>query len=144
MFQTHKNGFALPSAIFILVVLSALSAAIMTVNRYTQKSTIADVLETKSYLAAKAGVEYGSFQALRNTVCNPTPQTVIMTDTFFSGFKFSYDCNETLSNEAGKNQSYYKITSWGCNSSNASCPDGVGQPTNENYVEKSLTVIVAK
>jgi len=68
MFQTHKNGFALPSAIFILVVLSALSAAIMTVNRYTQKSTIADVLETKSYLAAKAGVEYGSFQALRNTV----------------------------------------------------------------------------
>jgi MSHA biogenesis protein MshP len=145
MFLIHKNkGFALPSAIFLLVVLSLLAVALLAINSYSQKSSIADVLDTKAYLAAKLGSEYGSYQAIKNNSCSSTAQTVNITDSYFTGFKASYICETVSNDEAGVTQTYYKITAYGCNTSNTSCPDGTGKPSNEDYVEKSITMVVSK
>lgn len=143
MFQTYKRGFALPSALFLMVFLAMLGISILAINNYNQKSTIADMLETKAFLAAKLGVEYGSYQAIKNGICLGASQTVNITDSYFIGFKTSYTCQSRTSDEAGISSTYYTITSFGCNTTGASCPDGIGRPSTEEYVEKSITVIVS-
>lgn len=139
-----QKGFALPSSIFLLVILAMLSTALLAVSVYSQKSTIYDVLDTKAYFIAKAGVEYGAYLASKNGACSSTPQTVSVSEQHLEGFKFTITCTERTVNEAGLNQTYYTITSYGCNSNGSNCPDTGGRPGSETYVEKSLVVVIAK
>lgn len=146
MFQIFKKnkGFALPTAIFILVVLSLLGTTLLSINSYNQKSGNLNLLETKAYFAAKTGAEYGVYQAVKNNICLNGYQTIDLSGNYFIGFKSSYNCVETSVDEAGIVQKYYKINSNGCNTLNLSCPDGSGNPSREDYVEKSITIIASK
>jgi MSHA biogenesis protein MshP len=144
MLKTFEKGFALPSAIFLLVILSLMSIAVFAINGYSQKASIYDVSDTKAYFAAKAGLEYGSYIAAKTGSCSSTAQTVDLSATYFKGFKATYSCVANNVDEAGVVQTYYTITSSGCNSSNISCPESSGRPLSEDYVEKSMTTIIAK
>lgn len=56
-----QNGFSLVTAIFLLVVLSALGAMMVTFSTAQQKSSSLDVLGSRAYQAARAGVEWAAF-----------------------------------------------------------------------------------
>ena len=58
----RERGFSLLSAIFILVALAALAAAVVTVSTSHQKGEAADVLGSRAYAAARAGIEWGMYQ----------------------------------------------------------------------------------
>lgn len=141
---SKPKGFALPSAIFLLVILSVLAVGLLAMNAYSQKSTISDVLDLKASFVAKAGLDYGVYFATRNGNCPTTAQTININEEHLTGFKFTYSCSQKIENEAGIEQVYYTITSFGCNTTGTNCPDNSGRPTREDYVEKSLTTIVAK
>jgi len=138
------RGFALPTAIFLLVILSIFAVGLLALNAYSQKSTINDVLDVKASFVAKTGIDYGAYLAVKNGACPTTAQTVNINEDYLKGFKFTYTCIQKTANEAGINQIYYTITSFGCNTTGTSCPDNAGRPSREDYVEKSLTTIVAK
>lgn len=144
MLKISKNGFALPSAIFLLVILSLMAVGMFAITGYSQKAVVFDILDTKAYFAAKAGVDYGSYMASKVSTCSTTPQTVNLTGSYFVGFKATYTCTQRTVDEAGVTQTYYTITSFGCNGSAANCPDAGGRPGSEDYVEKSMISIVAK
>lgn len=142
--STKKKGFALPSAIFLLVMLSILGVGLLTFNSYSQKTMINDVLEAKANSVAKAGLDYGAYLASNSGICPTTAQTITLNESYLVGFKFTYSCSQNIANEAGIDQTYYVITSYGCNTTNANCPDNSGRPNQEDYVEKSLTLITSK
>jgi MSHA biogenesis protein MshP len=144
MLKTFEKGFALPSAIFLLVILSLMSIAVFAINGYNQKAIIYDVSDTKAYFAAKAGLEYGSYMAIKSGTCSSTAQTVDLSTNYFKGFKATYSCVANNVDEAGVLQTYYTITSVGCNSSGTSCPESAGRPSSEDYVEKSMTTIISQ
>ncbi|WP_145842213.1 hypothetical protein [Denitratisoma sp. DHT3] len=58
----HQAGFTLVSAIFILVVLAGLGAAILMVSSNQQLGSALDVQGTRAYQAARAGIEWGVYQ----------------------------------------------------------------------------------
>lgn len=58
-------GFSLVTAIFLLVVLSGLSAMMMTFFTAQQQSSTLDVMGTRAYQAAKAGIECGAYKVLQ-------------------------------------------------------------------------------
>ena len=60
-----EAGFSAVTAIVILVILAALGAAIVTITGTRSASAALDVLGTKAYQAARAGIEWGAFQ-IRN------------------------------------------------------------------------------
>src|SRR5512141_963987 len=60
-----QTGFSLVSAIFLLVVMAFLGAAMVTFSANQQKSAAMDVMGSRAYQAARAGVEYGAYQVLR-------------------------------------------------------------------------------
>ena len=67
-FQSSCRGFSLVTAIFLLVVLSGLGAVMMTFFTAQQQSSALDVLGSRAYQAARAGVEWGAFQVIRSSV----------------------------------------------------------------------------
>lgn len=60
--RTGSRGFAIVSAIFILVVLAALGAFIVNVSTNQQIGSALDVQGVRAYQAARAGVEWGVYQ----------------------------------------------------------------------------------
>jgi MSHA biogenesis protein MshP len=61
-----QYGFLLVTAIFLLVILAALGAFILTISGTQQTSSALDVQGTRAYQAARAGIEWASYQVLIN------------------------------------------------------------------------------
>jgi MSHA biogenesis protein MshP len=57
MFLERQRGFSIATAIFLVVILSALGAAILLVSTMQHTSSAMDIKETRAYQAARAGVE---------------------------------------------------------------------------------------
>jgi MSHA biogenesis protein MshP len=56
-----QRGFSLVSAIFLLVVLAGLGAAMATFSTSQNRNLAMDVLGARAYQAAQAGVEWAAF-----------------------------------------------------------------------------------
>lgn len=61
--QTDQ-GFALASAIFILVVLAALAVGITLLTTQSQTGLVQDLLGSRAYQAARAGLDWGAYRVL--------------------------------------------------------------------------------
>ena len=70
--RAAARGFALISAIFILVVLALLGAMIVALSTTQHVGQARDLLGSRAYFAARAGIEWGVFAALRNNACAPS------------------------------------------------------------------------
>ena len=77
----RQTGFALLTAIFILVVLAGLGAAIMTVSSNQQISSAIDVQGARAYLAARAGVDWALYMEEQYYLpihqCPPSPSSFL-------------------------------------------------------------------
>jgi MSHA biogenesis protein MshP len=62
----RQRGFTLVSAIFLLVVIAALGTFAVTISTTQHQTSTLDIQGARAYQAARAGVEWGIFQVLRN------------------------------------------------------------------------------
>lgn len=67
----QSSGFALPTAIFLLVVLAALGAFMLTISSVQHTTSAQDVQGARAYQAARAGIEWGAFQIMVPENTNP-------------------------------------------------------------------------
>jgi MSHA biogenesis protein MshP len=105
MFRRFQRGFAIVSAIFLLVVLAALGGFIATVSTTQHVGSAQDVQGDRVYYAARAGIEWGLFQALKSSSCVASSSFVYSA----GNISVTVDCNATLPDEAGAG-SLYTIT----------------------------------
>lgn len=142
-------GFALMAAVFVLVVLAAIAVYLLTVSIGQVAATTQDEQATRAYQAARAGIEWGAFQVLRNsggtfaaTTCPAGGSSTITLGPLGASagtFSATVTCTRTMESEGGNNVGIYLLTSNGCNRS-ASCP---GTP-DATYVERQLQLVVAR
>ena len=92
-----SHGFAAIVAIFILVVLALLGTAMVTIGSSQQRSSAFDVLGARAMQAARAGIEVGAYEALRNGVC---ANTTITPGGVLTGFSVQIQCADTSHVEA--------------------------------------------
>ena len=108
-----QRGFSLISAIFLLVVIAALGTFAVTLSTTQQQSSAMDVMGARAYQAARAGIEWGAYQVLRNAgACAAT--TPLPAGTFpgtLSGFTVIVACSRTQPVENGAIVNVYQITS---------------------------------
>lgn len=136
----HKSqqGFAIVSAIFLVVVLAGLGAFIANVSTHQQIGAALDVIGSKAYQAARAGTEQGLYQALNTTPsCNPSSDIGVI-DTITVTVTCSVVAPTATVTEAGIGV-IYSITATACNiPSGTACPGDASSP---NYVERRVTVL---
>jgi MSHA biogenesis protein MshP len=97
-----QRGFTLVSAIFLLVVLAALGAAIVNVSTAQHTASALDVLGSQAYQAARAGTDWGLYQysTAPGTYCNnaATPDTrtfALPAGTVLARFSVTVTCTFT-------------------------------------------------
>ncbi|MCF8149838.1 MAG: pilus assembly PilX N-terminal domain-containing protein [Burkholderiaceae bacterium] len=153
----HVRGFAIVSAIFILVVLAALGAFIVNVSTTQQIGSALDVQGVRAYQAARAGVEWGLYQVQATPAYNfgytsPDPNTracPAATTSFtpagatFTGITVTVTCAATV--DASSGPTIYAIVATACNqpvagwtAATLACPN----TTNPGalYIERRLSV----
>ena len=92
-------GFGAIAAIFVLVVLASLAAAIVRIGQAAQTGSAQDILGARAWAAARAGTEWGLYQALKGgwSTCSGASQTLDLTaDT---GFRVTVRCSSQVHNE---------------------------------------------
>ena len=113
-----ERGFALVAAVFIVVVLAILGIMMVTIGGMQRATTSAAVQGARAYHAARAGVEWGIFQALNDRVptcgaaaSTPTTNSFTTGVNGLQGFSVSVVCEYTDHRERSDNYSVFVITS---------------------------------
>ena len=128
-----QRGFSLIAAIFLLVVIAALGAFAVTLSTIQQESAALDVLGSRAYQAARAGIEWGEYQALINGVC--TNQAITGLPNTLSVFTVNVTCTAYPTyNEAGTAVKMYLLNSTAT----------LGTAGTPGYVERQMTAAIAK
>lgn len=60
----NEHGVSLISAIFLLVVITALGTFAVTLSTIQQQSAALDIMGSRAYQAARTGIEWGAYQVL--------------------------------------------------------------------------------
>ena len=131
------QGFAIITAIFILVVLAVLGAFMVNVSTNQHIGSALDVQGVRAYQAARAGIEWGLYQKLINppsSCVSVPPSSFSPTATTLAGFKVTVTCIATPGGNGGP--IVYTITSTACNDVGG-CPSA---SPNSLYVERRLDV----
>lgn len=106
------KGFALVSAIFLLVVIAALGVFAVTISTTQQQSSAMDALGSRAYQAAKAGIEWGSYQIIKNAAtCATLTSPTMPAGTQLSQFTVTLSCSSTAHTEGTNTFSVYQLIS---------------------------------
>ena len=110
-------GFVLPTAIFLLVILAALGAYMVTLSRTSHISSALDVQGARAYQAARVGIEWAAWQVVdpqnlqpAPTPCPVSPTTLTLGGTF-GAFTVEVSCTLTLETDGTDTVAVYQIVS---------------------------------
>lgn len=135
------RGFAILSAIFILVVLAALGAFILSISTNQQIGSALDVQGVRAYQAARAGIEWGLFRQLQAASCAGATSFVPAATTL-SAFTVTVVCTDTADGSSSPVIHSYSVQSTACNQPNAAepkCPNTTSPGS--LYIERRLSVV---
>lgn len=105
----QQAGFAMVSAIFLMVVLALLGGVMVSLSNSQQISAVRDLLGTRAYYAARAGIEWGAYQALQASSCPVS--TALPGAVAATGFTVAVACSASGPyDEGGVSTTLYRIT----------------------------------
>lgn len=124
---TYQMGFAAIAAVFLVVVLAALGAFMVSFSNTQQLTSAQDIQGSRAYWAARAGLEWGV--ASVTTAC-PTSPTVLNVEEF----TVTVTCNASAYTDAGA-VTLFEVTAL------TKSAGTVGGP---GYIERSLSATLEK
>jgi MSHA biogenesis protein MshP len=141
--RRRARGVSLITAVFLLVVLSGLVAALARVLIAQQATSAIDVLGARAYQAARSGLDWGIYQQLRvqppSVACFASPQTfeVPSSDTAVRAFTVTVSCTAKAGNAVGDTTNRWSITAVACNTPQTAsgCPNSSTDP---DYVQRKV------
>lgn len=141
------------AAIFVLVVLSALGAYVLTVSSTQQIGSALDIGGSRALQLARAGMDWGIARAVGAPTnfgagnCRTGTVTVNLTTgaggdfSGESGFTVTVTCAGTAYSDGATSLYSYDLTATACNTpSGGSCPNTTNP--GQGYVERRLTTQV--
>ncbi|WP_151636528.1 MSHA biogenesis protein MshP [Noviherbaspirillum aerium] len=153
MKRRADSGFGAIAAIMVLVILAALAGAIMKFGTTQHLSSAQDMQSARAWQAAKAGTEWGLYQAFQNGgiwhaagACNGAASRRTLDLSAHTGFRVTVQCNPTATYAEGESAigtaqqvRGFQIVATACNSA-GTCPDDTAAVT-AGYVERVRQVI---
>lgn len=156
--RAGPRGFAIVSAIFILVVLAALGAFIVSVSSNQHAGSALDIQGVRAYQAARAGVEWGIYQvqatpaynfsygtpavavgsANPNTrACPASPSSFVPAAPTLAGFTVTVTCIATVDLVNG-GPTVYSLQSTACNQPAAGACPPAAPAAGIDYIERRV------
>lgn len=138
--RTRMRGASLITAIFLLVVLSALAVAMVTLSTTQQASSAMDVQGARAYLAARAGMEWGVYRATAHASCNAAT-TFALPAGALEDFSVTVNCSRTPAASPVPPAGSIVRHTLRVTACNQSGPAGCPNPSNSaDYVQRTVQV----
>ena len=148
------KGFALPSAIFLLVILAALGAFILNISTSQQTGMALDVNGERAWQAANAGMEWARYKLASNP---SSPSCPASTSWGSSGYSLSFATTSTLTNFYATvecrllettdlqsiSTSVFEVRVTACSPAAVAEPRCPGTPTTFTYAERQLQGLIS-
>ncbi|GAB2838763.1 hypothetical protein GCM10027277_02110 [Pseudoduganella ginsengisoli] len=136
-------GFAYIAAVILLVALATMGITVSRLSNTQQITAAEDAMQAYALQAARAGTEWGLYQALQFESCaGSTDLTDIK--TLSGGFAVTVECSVQQLEEGVKSDgvtprtiNIYTISATGCNANH--CPDNAAA-VKSGYVERKRVV----
>jgi MSHA biogenesis protein MshP len=128
----RQAGVGLVTAIFLLVVLAGLGVAMVSLFHAQQASSNLDLQGARAYQAARAGLEWGLFQQMRNNSCVPDARFPVAAVSISASFHVVVNCVRSGSGNLARTT----ITATAC--SIADSQGGCSPSSNPEYVMRQL------
>ena len=140
--QKRQRGFGIVSAVFILVILAVLAVSITFLAGSQRSTVVVDVLGSRAYQAARAGVEWAAYRILQGTPCAGSTNLNFASTSSLGPFTATVTCVQTTANEGGATVTLYSVVSNACNiPTGGACPNGASN--NATYVERQVSAVIA-
>ena len=134
----HQPGFALPTAVFLLVVLGGLAAWLVSLTQASLAQSDLELVGERAYQAAQAGLEAGIYAVRVNGSC--AAQSLSFTGGL-ARFTATVACTAYTADEGGTSVKLYRIEATACNQpSGGACPNA--SPSGHEYVERMMRATV--
>ena len=136
--RIRQSGFAIVSAIFIVVALAALGAFVAVVSSTQHLGSALDIDGARAYQSARAGIEWGVANALQGNCAAASNIGPL------NGMAMTVECSALASGNADEAGllAIYAITATACNlPAGAACPGVAGA---SNYIERRMTIVVER
>ena len=133
----RQAGVSIVTAIFLLVVLSALGAAIVTLSANQHASSAMDLMGSRAYEAARSGLEYGLYRDQIDTQCGTS--SFRLAPATMAPFTVTVQCAKAPT-AIMVEPMQTTITATACNQPTGAgtCPNGA--PTSPDYVQRVVMV----
>ena len=106
----YQRGFSLVAAVFIIVVLAILGLMMVTIGGMERATADAAAQGARAYYAARAGIEWGAFQAVTTGSC-PASASFSLPVPGLNGFTVAVNCTATAHRERSATYNVYAINS---------------------------------
>lgn len=145
MKRRRSGGFTIVAAIFLLVVLAGLGAFAVTVSTTQQVGSALDIQGARAYQAARAGIEWGLYKVVRESMtCATAPAvttnsfTMPSTSETLSRFTVTVVCSSYSDSYSGP--TVYRIQSTACILQEPGACPNTTSTRDSGYVERRLEV----
>lgn len=132
-----QRGFAIITAMFLIVILALLGAIIVSLSSTQQMGVTRDLQGSRAYFAARAGTEWGVYQALQAGSCTASSALPALAGSA-AGFAVQVQCVRSPAagslDEGGTAVVVYQITSTATQGTLGAL----------NYVERQLQTVVSQ
>ena len=126
------RGFGIVTAVFLLVVLAGLGAALVNLTTVQHTTSSLDIQGARAYQAARAGIEWGLYRQLRNGSCVAPPSSFVVPA---NGFTVTVQC--ILTTGPGTLQRY-QLVATACNRPAGGVCSAASASNNTDYVQRML------
>lgn len=138
----RSAGIGIVTAIFLLVVLAGIGVAAVRIFTAQQAGSSLDLDGARAYQAARAGIEWGLFQQLRNNSC-ASASFAMPLDSTLGNFTVTVTCSVTEgppdSADSRAGTTRWRIVSVACNQPvGGNCGDETG--SSPDFVRRRLEV----
>ena len=134
-----QKGFALVSAIFIMVILSLIGRYILSLSTLSNTTTQLSGLGAKAYYAAKSGLEWCTYKvappgSVGPLTCPASKSTLTFKQGGLSGLSTLVTCRESVFTEYGISYKIFQINAIG----------QYGTVGDADYVSRELYITVVQ
>ncbi len=140
--RRRSRGVSLITAVFLVVVLAGLAAAIARVSLVQSTTSAMDVVGVQAYHAARSGLEWGIFRQLRMGPANgdcfaASSKFALPVRPGVHPFTVTVTCAKKAGNVAGDTTNRWTLKAVACNKPNATngCPNLSADP---DYIQRSV------
>lgn len=93
--RERQRGFSLVTAVFLIVVVAAIAAFMVTIGTTQRQTSTLSLLGAQAYFAAESGAEWATREVLAGDACFASPASFTLNGGASSGYAVSASCAAT-------------------------------------------------